>query len=175
MILLQYGLNSKDVHDLLNVAKGIWKETQFDNRAEGFVILLNSRKVSYFGFGPIEESLVYVADHFYLAPLLPLYPFNKDIKIEQIKAEWSECLKSVLPAAVEGKVQTLFLAKGIDIYGLYDRHNEILLIDEKKTINNISLFNLIAVNTHLHGGQVYFLDQEEMPAKFSKIKAVFRS
>lgn len=81
-------------------------------------------------------------------------------------------LNDIIPAAVDGKIDTLFLIPSKDRYGIYDQINRTLIIDEEQNKGQVSLFNLVAVQTILKGGTVYL--SETMPIKGSHINALFR-
>lgn len=83
-------------------------------------------------------------------------------------------LEDIVPAAINGKVDTLFVAKGPAIYGSFDEKNNTIGVDKEKSHGNTSLTELAAVNTFLQGGRVYFLPAEEMPDKETPINALLR-
>jgi hypothetical protein len=83
-------------------------------------------------------------------------------------------LEDIVPAAINGKVDTLFVAKGPAIYGSFDEKNNTIGIDKEKSHGNTSLTELAAVNTFLQGGRVYFLPAEEMPDKETPLNALLR-
>ena len=83
-------------------------------------------------------------------------------------------LETIIPAAINGKIDTLFISNGPDIYGIYDKENMELRIDEKRKLANTSLTNMASLRTLLHGGKVYLLDAGEMPIKESSMNAILR-
>ncbi len=83
-------------------------------------------------------------------------------------------INEIIPAALSGKIETLFVEKNSDEFGLYNIENGKLLLDTKKEIQNSSLTNLAAVQTFLNKGNVYVLDPEEMPVKGRPLNAIFR-
>ena len=85
----------------------------------------------------------------------------------------SNQLSDIVPAAENGRVDTLFIEKGKDQYGTYTK-NKCLILDSEKTPKNISLFNKVALDTFLRGGKVYTLDKEHMPHSRRAINALFR-
>ena len=80
----------------------------------------------------------------------------------------------IFPAAVKGKIDTLFVQQKEDVFGTYNSAKGCLIIDSLKEIRNISLLNMASTYTFLQGGNVYFLEAEEMPVKNSPMNAFFR-
>ena len=85
----------------------------------------------------------------------------------------SNQLSDIVPAAENGRVDTMFIEKGKDQYGTYTK-NQCLILDSEKTTKNISLFNKTALDTFLKGGKVYTLDKEHMPYPRRAVNALFR-
>jgi hypothetical protein len=80
----------------------------------------------------------------------------------------------IVPAAVTGRVDTLFIRNDKEAYGLYDKANHAVIIDKEKLPQNASLFNLAAVNTLLNNGHVYLMDKNEMPLVNTNANALLR-
>lgn len=83
-------------------------------------------------------------------------------------------LSEIFPAAVTGKIDTLFVQQKEDVFGTYNSAKGCLILDSCREIRNISLLNMAAICTFLQGGNVYFLEKEEMPVKNIPINALFR-
>ena len=81
---------------------------------------------------------------------------------------------AIISAALGGKINTLFIKKGADVYGLYDKENRKVMMEDRRMPHNISLTNKAALETFLQGGEVYLLDSDEMPIKESSLNAIFR-
>lgn len=81
---------------------------------------------------------------------------------------------AIIAAAIHGKVDTLFIKKGTDIFGIYDKSNNKIRVALSKNLTNISLLNLAAIQTFLQGGHVYELESEEMPVAEQPLNAIFR-
>jgi hypothetical protein len=74
--------------------------------------------------------------------------------------------EEILPAAHDGRVDTLFVAHGVRLWGRYDvASREIHLDEDQTTQRNGSgdLLDLAAVQTFLNGGMVYAVPQQEVP------------
>jgi hypothetical protein len=83
-------------------------------------------------------------------------------------------LLDIIPATIEGRVDVLFVQNGKDRRGLYDTTNHTLMLDENMHANQVSLFNLAAVQTWLNGGRVFIETPVNMPFVGSEINALFR-
>ena len=86
----------------------------------------------------------------------------------------SDNMEEIFPAVIEGKVDTLFLENREDIFGIYNPSTGEIKIQEAHQSPNISLMNLLAMMVLKTGGTVYLQDKENMPAKSSKVNALFR-
>lgn len=91
-----------------------------------------------------------------------------------INGKTSFDLNDIIPAAIDGRIEVLFVQKSRDKYGLYDEVNRSLIVDENTTVSQASLYNLAAIQTWLKGGHVYLAEKDEMPLLGSGINALFR-
>ncbi len=85
-------------------------------------------------------------------------------------------LADVLPMAWQGRVATVFLAKGEHQRGRYDPEGETLILasaDDQPADDARDLLDLVARRTLLHGGTVHLLPQDEMPSP-APVSAVLR-
>jgi len=83
-------------------------------------------------------------------------------------------LNDIIPAAIDGRIEVLFIQHNKDKFGLYDKVNRSLIIDENVKANQASLYNLAAMQTWTQGGRVYLVDKDEMPFQHTTINALFR-
>lgn len=83
-------------------------------------------------------------------------------------------IRQIVPAALAGKVDTLFLQNRTDIWGLYNPANGEVEVHTEYQAPNVSLMNLVAVQVFLNGGNVYLLEPQDMPDDTSKINALYR-
>lgn len=86
----------------------------------------------------------------------------------------SHDLNEIVPSALSGKIDTLFLENESETWGIYDPIDRILKISDKEDIPNVSLTNLAAISTMLQGGDVYFMHPDNMPDFYSEINALYR-
>lgn len=109
----------------------------------------------------------------------PYFATTKREKLEKFHeksqtSKTSHQLSEIIPAAIQGKVDTLFVQKNEDLFGTFYRTKGCLILDGHKETENISLLNMAAINTFLQGGNVYFLEADEMPFKNRTMNALFR-
>ncbi len=83
-------------------------------------------------------------------------------------------IDKVIPAVFDGKVDTLFVKRGHDVFGIYNKPENKVEISKDGELAEVSLYNLAAMQSFLHGADVYFVDEDEMPDGFSTINALFR-
>ena len=111
--------------------------------------------------------------------MAPIFDRERKEKIESFgqyegTGRTSSEIEQVLPNSLEGKIDTLFVENGQDIWGIYDSKKRHARIDEEPLPSNVSLLNKAAINTFLHGGKVYLSEREEMPNPHSKVNALYR-
>jgi len=101
-------------------------------------------------------------------------------KAEQVQNESagkkaSTDVREIIPAAVDGRVDTLFIEEGKDLFGIYDmERRKIELAEPGERVYHASLYNMAAVNTLLNSGQVFLSEEEEMPMKETELDALLR-
>lgn len=84
--------------------------------------------------------------------------------------------EEILPAAHDGRVDTLFVARGVRLWGTYDPKSREIRLQEDQTgqlDGGEDLLDFAAVQTFLNGGQVYAVPQQEVPDGHA-MAAVFR-
>ena len=109
----------------------------------------------------------------------PIFDSGRIEKMELFKqleatGRTSSDIEQILPAALEGKIDTLFTRNQSDIWGIYNPEKRHVRIDEAPSPSNISLLNKMAVKTFLNGGDVYLLEEDDMPNPYSKVNALYR-
>ncbi|MGB3468908.1 MAG: hypothetical protein WBA74_26725 [Cyclobacteriaceae bacterium] len=81
--------------------------------------------------------------------------------------------EDVIAAAIEGRVNTLFVDKDAEIYGIYDAQNYKVRIDDDRSTANVSLTNMAVIHTIKNGGQVIATDSAMTP-EHKPLSANFR-
>ena len=108
--------------------------------------------------------------------------FNEDQKqaigrFEQLHGQESELvstdLRSIIRAAHYGRVNTLFVRSGLQLWGRFDAPKNTLEHHQEFHPGDRDLFDLAAVNTLLTGGTVYVMEPDKMPEK-AQLAAIYR-
>lgn len=85
-------------------------------------------------------------------------------------------LNEILPAAHDGRVESLFVARGVRAWGGYDHDKRKITYQSGQDgprNGNEDLLDLAAVQTYLTSGKVFVVDQQEVP-EGKALAAVFR-
>jgi hypothetical protein len=85
----------------------------------------------------------------------------------------SNDLRQIVPAAVFGRVETLFVANGHQVWGTFDPATGTLLIHQTQEEQDEDLLDLAAVHTFLKSGTVYTIPPENIPGE-RPVAAIFR-
>ena len=72
-------------------------------------------------------------------------------------------LAEVVPAAVYGRVHTLFVARDLQRWGTFDRETGEVQVHEEQEAEDVDLLDLAAVHTFLNSGAVYVVDAGNVP------------
>lgn len=117
--------------------------------------------------------------HAALEKLQGHFDSEKDATLEEFGAYMSEnkadtTVTNVIPAAINAKIETLFITKGHEFYGTVDAATQTVNLAEEMTSENQELLNTAAKYTYLNGGKVYILEAEEMPSITSPVGAIYR-
>lgn len=84
-------------------------------------------------------------------------------------------LQEVVPAAVDGRVETLFVPSGVRRWGRFDRDTRNVDYHEEQGPESEDLLDLAAVHAYLNGGTVYAVAPDEVPGDGNgEVAAVFR-
>ncbi len=82
-------------------------------------------------------------------------------------------LNEIVSASYFGRVDLLFVAKGVQAWGRFDPENNKVVVHGEKEPEDEDLLDLAAVHTIANGGQVYAVKPSEVPDK-GLAAAVFR-
>jgi len=72
-------------------------------------------------------------------------------------------LEKILPAAIQGRIETLFIAAGIQQWGVINPVTNEIDIHDRLQPGDEHLLDLVAVQTYLKDGTVYIVEPEEVP------------
>jgi hypothetical protein len=86
----------------------------------------------------------------------------------------SENIEEIVPAAFQGKIDTLFVQKNQHIWGGYNEEYNSVSKKDIKEDGDSCLLDIAAKSTFLQQGHVYLAEEEEMPANNSPVNAIFR-
>ena len=87
----------------------------------------------------------------------------------------SSRVEEVVPAAHDGRIDTLFTARGAHLWGSYDpQSREVRNGGGGERDGKEDLLDLAAVQTLLHGGAVFSVDPAKVPASGQPLAAIFR-
>lgn len=117
-----------------------------------------------------EESWKLIKGYFDSRRKEKLHQFKELYHTPKIAYELSE----IIPAALNGKIDTLFVQEDLDLFGVYNKENDQVSLDQVKKITNSSLSNLASVQTFVQGGDVYLMPAREMPVSGRPLCAVYR-
>ncbi len=81
---------------------------------------------------------------------------------------------AVVTAAINKRVDTLFIRQGEESWGIYDPETNQVIIRPQKNKQSAALLNMAAVHTLQNSGRVYIMEPEEMPEPNSKLNALLR-
>jgi hypothetical protein len=95
-----------------------------------------------------------------------------EYELSNQKASFKE--EEIIQAAIDKRIDTLFVNKREEMWGIYDKENYKVLIRDGDDYQNSNLLNLAATHTIINGGKVYLAEPESMPEPVSKLNAIFR-
>jgi hypothetical protein len=85
----------------------------------------------------------------------------------------ADTLEKIVPAAYHGKVETLFVAAGVQQWGILNPISNEIEIHDPRESSDEPLMDLVAVQTYLKGGTVYVVEPEMVPGG-TNVAAVLR-
>jgi len=75
----------------------------------------------------------------------------------------ADTLEKIVPAAYHGKVETLFVAAGVQQWGILNPITNEIEIHDPRESSDEPLMDVVAVQTYLKGGTVYVVEPEMVP------------
>jgi hypothetical protein len=102
-----------------------------------------------------------------LGPLFQAAQKEAVAKYQQLAGQASErvadTLEEIVPAAYHGQVETLFVAAGMQQWGVINPVTSEIEIHDQIESGDETLLDLAAVQTYLKGGVVYIVEPEKVP------------
>jgi hypothetical protein len=86
----------------------------------------------------------------------------------------SSDLNNIIPSAYQGRVESLFVAVGVQRWGAFEANAGELEVHESRQPGDQDLLDLAAVQTLAHAGDVYAVNPDEIPDVRSPVAAIFR-
>jgi hypothetical protein len=83
--------------------------------------------------------------------------------VDQASARVADTLGKIVPAAIQGRIETLFVAAGVQQWGVFDPVTNEIEVHDQKEPGDEPLMDLAAVQTYLKGGIVYVVEPEKVP------------
>ncbi|MBN2551548.1 MAG: hypothetical protein JXB06_02210 [Spirochaetales bacterium] len=77
----------------------------------------------------------------------------------------SDSLEEIVPAAVDQRIDSLFVPREGHVWGRFDGKKRKVTVDDESLPENEDLLDLSAVHTLDGGGTIYSVDRSEMPGK----------
>ncbi len=108
--------------------------------------------------------------------------FQKDLEAQKVqlaealaKGKGTSSLQKLVPAAVHGRVQTLFFEKDTPLrWGVYDAAKDSVILHDKPDAASVCLHNLAAVRVFEQGGSVFQTNDGKDSKEAVPMRAVFR-
>ena len=109
--------------------------------------------------------------------------FNEDKQTEMDRyaalagsGQASYDIEEIAPAAVNGRIDALFVVEGTHRWGYINREENSVQLHESEQENGHDLVSKSAVQTILHGGNTYMVKKEDLPEEFvdADLAAIFR-
>jgi hypothetical protein len=85
----------------------------------------------------------------------------------------SESLAKIIPAAHQGRVKGLFVAKDQEVWGNFDPESLKVRISVERDVGMEDLLDLVVAHTFIYGGEIYVVSEDEVPGG-GVVSAVFR-
>lgn len=118
-----------------------------------------------------ERAWSVVSDYFKKKNETSKKEFNQHL----VNGKASFSIHEITPAAVQGKVETLFVDLDIDYeWGTFDEKNFTIQTHESRQPDSICLLEKTAISTFKNGGNVFSRKRVEMPRIVAQVNAVFR-
>ena len=82
----------------------------------------------------------------------------------QASEQVADTLEKIIPAAMNGRVEILFVSAGLQQWGVFNTTTNKIEIHDQKESGDEHLLDLAVVQTYLKGGTVYVVEPEKVPS-----------
>lgn len=90
------------------------------------------------------------------------------------KKRTSSRIEEIVPAAIDGNIDTLFVQAGKNVWGLFLENYKTVIVNHEKHNENRCLIDLAAKASFLQGGKVFIMKEDELPEKETVANAILR-
>ena len=90
------------------------------------------------------------------------------------KGEASTDIRTIVPAAINGRIAVLWVNPDARGYGNYDAATNGVKVSDAKSKDAKELYNLALTHAHQNGARVYVVDKDDMPDPDQEVCAIFR-
>ena len=77
--------------------------------------------------------------------------------------EATQKLEEIVPAAVNGQIDTLFVRANTQKWGKFEQQENKVTVYSEAEDSSVDLLDLAATNTFFQGGKIYVMDEDKMP------------
>lgn len=99
---------------------------------------------------------------------------EKKSKYHESEGKTTTSLQDVVISADAGRIESLFVEKGKHVWGDYKREEAKINVHENHKPLDTGLLDYAARNTFKTDGDVYIVEQDEMPEGGSPVNAILR-
>ncbi|MCO6492302.1 MAG: hypothetical protein J5I98_28045 [Phaeodactylibacter sp.] len=177
--LEERGMNKEGARSYLRSAyELVENERFFSGLSDGLCLFIDE---NYFHHETLPVNFtpyVYTGRRFYLRPVLPVLTGRSRfflLALSQNEIRFFEGRQhSITPAAINGRVEVLYVNKEYHTYGHFDEQRNAIVIHEERRPDSRELLGMAAVQTYLQGGRVHLLERSEMPVPTANLNAIYR-
>jgi hypothetical protein len=128
---------------------------------EGLAVLIDNNRLAAYGLPCRCPDLVVVGERFHLKPLMDLVFKHESSSSDELAGV---DIREIVPAACNGRIDTLLLSRDDDVWGQYDRESEAVQIHrDGRRLGDEDLLDLAAVESLLSGARVQLVDRDDVP------------
>lgn len=149
----------------------------FNNLSASLSILINDERSSFFNL-PVEvNTFSLVSNRYYLLPYYTMFNginskqvnLLKDRKIQPNRIITN--IEQVVKLAASGKIHTLFVVKGVKVWGDYlEPIDEVTVYKNRRKTDNC-LLDLTARETFFNEGKIFIVGRNELPYPHAVVNA----
>ena len=99
---------------------------------------------------------------------------KKKEKYSEVVGKTTSDIGDVVISADAGRIDTLFVARGKQVWGRYDKDSGRIDVHENREALDSSLIELAARRTFFTGGKVFIENQENLPENNAPVNAILR-